>query len=71
MYGYKVNSLKGPNINTRPNWNYIKTIGCVATGSVPSDDRKKIKKIFDNGITFWKNGSYIGNYELDNSPTGG
>lgn len=70
-FGYACHRVKVPNISSRPYWNYVKTIGCVATGSVPSDDMKKIKKIFDNGITFWKNGSYIGNYELDNSPTGG
>ena len=28
---------------------------------------KNICKIFDNGITFWKNGNEIGNYSLDNS----
>ena len=70
-FGYACHRVKVPNISSRPYWNYVKTIGCVATGSVPSDDMKKIKKIFDNGITFWKNGTYIGNYDLDNSPTGG
>ena len=33
-----------------------------------SDDRNAIKSIFDNGIRFWKNGSEIGNYSLDNKP---
>lgn len=67
MYGYSVRSLKVPNRNVRPYWTYTKTIGCVLTGSVPCDDMKKICSIYDNGITFWKNGSQVGNYSLNNT----
>lgn len=67
MYGYKTNRVKKPNRNVRPHWTYTKTIGCVAHGSVPSDDMKKICNIYNNGITFWRNGNEIGNYSLDNS----
>ncbi len=65
-YGYKVNAFKVPNINTRPHWNYVKTIDICITGSVPANDMKKIQKIYDDGITIWKNGSEVGNYNLDN-----
>lgn len=71
VYGYAVKRLKIPNRNSRPHWNYVKTIGCTITGSIPSDDMRLICSIYDNGITFWKNGSEIGNYSLDNSPQGG
>lgn len=67
-YGYSTKRLKVPNRNSRPHWNYVKTIGCTVTGSIPSDDMRLICSIYDNGITFWKNGSEIGNYRLDNSP---
>ena len=67
MYGYKVNTVKVPNRNVRPYWTYTKTHRCVVKGSVPCDDMKKIATIYDNGITFWKSGSNIGNYNLDNS----
>lgn len=67
-YGYATKRTGIPNINSRPHWNFTKTDGCVIKGSVPSDDMKKICSIYDNGITFWKNGSEVGNYELDNSP---
>ena len=55
-------------MKSRPHWNYVKTIDCSISGSVPSDDEKTICNIFDKGITFWKNGNEIGNYSLDNRP---
>ena len=67
MFGYATHRTKIPNRNVRPHWTYTKTTGCVIHGSVPADDMKNICKIFDNGITFWKNGNEIGNYSLDNS----
>jgi hypothetical protein len=68
MYGYATKRVKKPNINSRPHWNYVKTVGCVATGSIPADDMKTICRIHDNGITYWKNGSEVGDYSLNNTP---
>lgn len=68
MYGYAQKQCLVPNRNSRPHWNYVKTIGCTITGSVPSDDMRKICSIYDSGITFWKHGDEIGNYRLNNSP---
>ena len=67
-YGYATNLVKIPNINSRRHWNYVKTNGCCIVGKVPADDIKRIINIYDNGITFWKNGDNIGNYTLDNQP---
>lgn len=67
-YGYACNVVKIPNIESRPHWNYVKTIGCVIVGSVPCDDMRAICNIHDKGITYWKNGNEIGDYSLDNSP---
>lgn len=67
MYGYAVKSVGRLNICGRPHWNYVKTVGCVLTGSIPTDDSKKIVSIYDRGITFWKNANEVGNYSLDNS----
>ncbi len=66
-FGYATRELKKPNISARPHFNYTKTIQCCITGSVPADDMKRICSIFDNGVTFWKNGNEIGNYSVDNS----
>lgn len=68
MYGYAVNRCKTPNRNSRPHWNYVKTVGCCIKGSIPADSAKHICEIHDKGITYWKNGDEIGNYSLDNSP---
>ena len=68
-FGYATNKLKVPNTHSRPHWNYVKTNGCTITGSIPTDSAKRICSIYNNGITFWKNGNEIGNYSLDNSPS--
>jgi hypothetical protein len=67
MFGYKVNTLKVPNIDTRPHWNYVKTVDVTLIGEIPPDAMDNISKIFDTGVTFWKYGSEVGNYALDNS----
>lgn len=67
-FGYSCHETKKPLRNTRPHWNYLKTIGCTITGSIPCDEANKICRIYDNGITFWRNADEVGNYSLDNSP---
>ena len=67
-FGYACHELKVPNRNVRPHWTYTKTVNCVLTGSLPCDDANKICSIYNNGITFWRNGDEVGNYNLDNSP---
>lgn len=68
MYGYATRIVKTPNINSRPCWNYVKTVGSNVTGDFAQDDLKKINEIFDRGITFWKPSTEIGDYSADNSP---
>lgn len=73
MYGYATNKVKRPNRNARPEWNYVKTIGCKIdpdlTAGLPADDANTIESIYNNGITFWNNPAHIGDYSYDNSPT--
>ena len=66
LYGYKVNRLKLPELYSRRNWNYIKTIGCNFTGDIPQQDLEKIKSIFNNGITFWHNANNYLDYSANN-----
>lgn len=68
MFGYAVGRIMTPNRAARPHWTYIKTADCKATGSVPVDDMDEIKGVYDSGITWWRSGSEVGNYSLDNSP---
>lgn len=67
-FGYATNRLKTPNRNGRPHWNFVQTSGFTLKGSVPAESARKICQIYDKGITFWNNGSEVGNYSLDNSP---
>lgn len=67
VYGYATRRVKVPNRNVRPHWTYTKTNGCVLKGNAPADDVRKICEIYDNGITFWRNASEVGNYSLDNT----
>ena len=67
MYGYKVNSLKVPNITGRTNWNYVKTINCNFTGNIPQTDLEIIKAMFNNGVTLWHNPSTMLNYNNSNT----
>lgn len=68
MYGYACRRVKIPNINARPYFNYVKTIGSNVTGEFCMDDIKLINDIFDKGVTFWKT-TDVGNYDLNNSPS--
>lgn len=68
-YGYAIKINAIPNINARPHWTYVKTVDCTIKGSIPADDMKAICKIYDKGITFWRNASEVGDYSLDNSPS--
>lgn len=67
-YGYATRRVKVPNRVIRPHWNYVKTVNVCLTGSVPADDMARLRKIYDNGVTFWRNGDEVGNYALDNRP---
>lgn len=66
MFGYKINTVKRPNITGRRNWNYVKTIGCYIEADIPQDDLQSIKNMFDNGVTFWHNASTFADYSQIN-----
>jgi len=44
MYGYLTNNVKIPNLNNRPNWNYVKTIRCNNSRKYPSNGYTNFKK---------------------------
>lgn len=67
MYGYKVNSVKIPNLTGRKNWNYVKTIGATIHGYFPDNDLKELKQMFDNGVTLWHNPNTFLDYSQSNN----
>ena len=67
MFGYKVNSVKIPNITGRLNWNYVKTINSNILGEIPQEDLQEIKDIFNNGVTLWHNPLTFLDYSQNNN----
>lgn len=67
VYGYAVNEHKVPNRSGRAHWNYVKNKTTNLVGNAPADDVNKIVSIYNKGITFWRNGSEVGNYSLNNT----
>lgn len=67
MFGYKVNTVKVPNITGRSNWNYVKTIDCNFDGDIPQTDLNIIRTMFNNGVTLWHNPNTMNNYSNSNN----
>lgn len=61
-FGYQVNRVKVPNRNTRPHWNYVKTGEAHISGDMPFSYRLAIEEMLNNGVTFWNQGTEIGDY---------
>lgn len=53
MFGYKVNTVKIPNLNSRNKWNFVKTLSVNVIGNVPQVALDVIKNMFDTGTTLW------------------
>lgn len=74
MFGYACNRVKVPNRKARLHWSYVKTNGCNIIGQAPADEIRKVAKIYDRGITFWRSELGIGEYHnadgtlIDNPP---
>lgn len=66
MYGYQTNQLKIPNINNRPQWNYVKLAGANLIGEIPETDLQEIKSLFNEGITLWHNATTFLDYSQNN-----
>lgn len=67
MFGYRVNRVTTPNICARRAYTFVKTVGCKVSGPANNDDIVAIEAIFDNGITFWRDGDRVGDYSQDNT----
>lgn len=67
-FGYKVNEVKTPNLNSRVAFNFIKVGGMdeLIYGDIPSTDLEKINEICRKGVTIFHNYSNIGNYTISN-----
>lgn len=68
-YGYKVNEVKTPNLNSRTRFNYIKVGGLdeLVSGDIPAADLDEINNIFRKGVTIFHDYSTFGNYTQSNT----
>lgn len=75
--GYKVSTIKIPNLSHRQNYNYVE-IGksetlCYSNNynniMVPAKDLESINNMFRNGITIWNNHTNLGDYSVSNAIT--
>ncbi len=68
-YGYKVNEVKIPNLNSRTQFNYIKVGGMdeLISGDIPASDLEEINNLFRKGITIFHDYSTFGDYTQTNS----
>lgn len=64
-YGYPINKITTPLLNSRKYWNYVKTQNCGFTGDVDLSQLSYLRKIFNDGVTLWHTDD-IGNYSLEN-----
>lgn len=62
-YGYNISECKTPQWNSRPNYNYIKTVGCNFGGQIPESDKEIINSLFDKGIIIWHSVGAYGNFD--------
>lgn len=67
MFGYKVNALKVPNTHSRSIFNYILTIDVNIKGAIPMDDMRRLKQVFNDGVTLWHDGNKFCNYNFSNN----
>ena len=65
-FGYRVNTVKVPNVTGRRNWNFVKTAKCYIEADIPQEDLQDIKSMFDRGITFWHNPATFADYSQNN-----
>ena len=66
LFGYATHRVKRPNVAHRQNWWYTKTINANIVGNVPNDDMNKIKRAYNEGLTFWRNPANFLNYSVSN-----
>jgi hypothetical protein len=68
QFGYKVNTLKVPNIKGRLNWNFVKLLNPNIEGvEIPEFELNEYKKQLEAGITFWHNPMTFRDYSQSNT----
>lgn len=67
-FGYRVNDVKTPNLNSRLHFNFIKVGGQdeLVHGNIPASALEEINGVFRKGVTIFHDYDSIGNYTINN-----
>lgn len=65
--GYNVYTVKTPQWNSRPKFNFVKTQGANVGGEIPQSDKEIINSLLDSGLTVWHNVADYGIYDGANN----
>ena len=63
MYGYATHRVGLPNLNARPCYSYVKTVGASIDGLLPASVCSELEGIFNKGIRFWKTSAVFGSFD--------
>lgn len=68
-FGYKVNTIKMPELHSRKRWNYVKTKECEihakSSNGAPTSALQRIQDMFNAGVTLWHVND-VGDFTGDN-----
>lgn len=67
LYGYPCRRVEHPEYQYRPEWSYIKTVGCSVGGRIPPEYALYLQQLFDRGVRFWHVPGHFCDYRYDNS----
>lgn len=71
QYGYAVNRVGVPEINSRPYFNYVKTSDAIIHGKLPHKGKEQIADRLNAGVTIWHELERMYDYSVENPPQEG
>ena len=69
-YGYAINDIKKPELNTRTRFNFIWTQGANVLGDLPTEAKNVINQQMDAGLRIWHDPSAWMDYSVKNTIKG-
>lgn len=69
-YGYAINDIKKPELNTRTRFNFIWTQGANVLGDLPTEAKKVINQQMDAGLRIWHDPAAWMDYSVKNTIKG-
>lgn len=61
--GYTIKDVIKYDTRSKQYYNYVQTVEAAIVGNIPTDAKRQIRAIFDNGVTIWHEGSTMYDYK--------